>query len=47
LRLSAGSARFLNPLIVGELLTGENISASCLSRLELYRFDESQGLLPL
>jgi len=47
LRLSAGSARFLNPLTVAEFLTSEKPSASNLSRLELYQSDESGGFTPL
>ncbi|MCL1846077.1 MAG: TIGR03936 family radical SAM-associated protein [Defluviitaleaceae bacterium] len=41
MRLSAGSARFLNPLIVAELLLGEKPCTSAITRLELYREGES------
>jgi len=47
LRLSAGSAKFLNPLLVAEILTGEKACNSSLSRLELYRDNGSGGLIPL
>lgn len=40
MRLSAGSARFLNPLIVAELILGEKPSVSAITRLELYRANE-------
>jgi len=47
LRLSAGSARFLNPLTVAELLLGEKPATSQLSRLELYQLDGNGGIVPL
>ena len=47
MRLSAGSARFLNPLIVAELLMGEKTAASNLSRLELYQSDSEGGFSSL
>lgn len=43
MRLSAGSGRFLNPLIVLKLLTNQDIDASALVRYELYQ----KGLIPL
>lgn len=45
-RLSAGSARFLNPLIVAEYLMGSPQSASKLARLELYKATDD-GIIPL
>ncbi|MCL2356843.1 MAG: TIGR03936 family radical SAM-associated protein [Defluviitaleaceae bacterium] len=46
LRLAAGSARFLNPLIVAELLLGEKPCVSAITRVELYR-DGETGLVRL
>jgi radical SAM-linked protein len=49
MRLSAGSARFLNPLTVSELLFAGDKSpcAANITRRELYRQDESGGLVSL
>jgi len=48
LRLVAGSAGFLNPLLVARLLVNdENISNASLSRLELYQTDGKVGRTPL
>jgi len=48
LRLVAGSAGFLNPLLVARLLTNdEDIANSSLSRLELYQTDGNAGRIPL
>jgi len=47
LRLSAGSARFLNPLLVAEQLMGEPPCTSEISRLELYQADGNGGLVSL
>jgi len=47
LRLSAGSARFLNPLLAAEQVIGETPCASTVSRVELYQSDGKGGLLPL
>ena len=45
--LAAGSGRFLNPLIVAKLLIGHDIPTSSLIRQELYRMDNTKGLIPL
>ena len=47
LRLSAGSARFLNPLLVAEQMMGEPPCNSDISRLELYQSDGKGGFAPL
>lgn len=47
LRLSAGSSRFLNPLIVAELLLNEKPCISTLTRIELYQSGGNEGLNPL
>ena len=49
MRLAAGSARFLNPLIVAGLLLGRDADSSSITRLELYRqaTDKSMGLISL
>jgi len=47
LRLSAGSMKFLNPLLVTELLTGEKTCNSSLSRMELYRKSDNGELVSL
>jgi len=57
LRLSAGSARFLNPLLVADLLikyalqateyTPQQACTSFLTRLELYQSDGQGGFTPL
>jgi len=47
LRLSAGSARFLNPLIVAELICGGKVCPSLLTRQELYQQDAEKGLTSL
>jgi len=47
MRLSAGSMKFLNPLLVAELLTGEKACNSSLSRVELYRKNDNNELTPL
>jgi len=47
MRLSAGSERFLNPLIVAGLVFGEGVSPSAVSRMELYREDERGGSVTL
>ena len=47
LRLSAGSARFLNPLLVAEQVMGEIPCTSDMSRLELYQTDGKGGFIPL
>jgi len=48
LRLSAGSGRFLNPLLVAELLLPKgSSSASNISRLEIYQADGNGGITPL
>jgi len=47
LRLSAGSGRFLNPLIVAKLLIEQDVDASALVRHELYWSDIEKGLVPL
>jgi len=47
LRLSAGSGRFLNPLLVAEQLVLEKPSTSNLSRLELYQANGKGGIIPL
>ena len=47
LRLSAGSARFLNPLLVAEQMMGEPPCTSDISRLELYQSDGEDGFAPL
>jgi len=39
--LAAGSGRFLNPLIVANLILGRDMAASSLIRKELYRQDET------
>ena len=40
MRLSAGSARFLHPMTVAELILGEKPNPALLTRLELYQFIE-------
>ena len=47
LRLAAGSGRFLNPLIVAKLILGQDVSPSSIIRHELYRQDNSKGLISL
>jgi len=47
MRLSAGSGRFLNPLIVAKLLTERDIAPSQLSRLELYLGCEEKGFVSM
>jgi len=47
LRLAAGSGRFLNPLIVAKLLTGQETSTSSIIRHDLYRQDKEKGLISL
>ncbi|MCL2286989.1 MAG: TIGR03936 family radical SAM-associated protein [Firmicutes bacterium] len=47
LRLSAGSARFLNSLLVAEQVMGEVPCTSDISRLELYQTDGKGGFVPL
>jgi radical SAM-linked protein len=47
LRLSAGSMRFLNPLLVAEQLLEAPPSNSDICRLELYQTDGNGGLIPL
>jgi len=47
LRLSAGSAKFLNPLLVAELLLGHTPCTSTISRDELYQLSDKGGLIPL
>ena len=49
MRLAAGSARFLNPLIVAGLLLGHDVGPSSIVRIELYRQtkDGSKELSPL
>jgi len=36
MRLSAGSARFLHPMVVAKLIFGEKLNPACFSRIELY-----------
>jgi len=47
LRLSAGSARFLNPLLVAEQMMGEPPCTSDISRLGLYQSDGKGGFASL
>ena len=47
MRLAAGSARFLNPLIVAGLLLGHDADPSAIIRAELYRQDEKKGFISL
>jgi len=47
MRLSAGSARFLHPMLVAELITKATPSAADITRLELYYPNEAEELLPL
>jgi len=41
MKLSAGSAKFLNPLLVAEILIADKPSPSSLTRLELYQSGEN------
>ena len=47
MKLAAGSARFLNPLIVAGLLLGHDVDPSAIVRSELYRQDDKKGLVSL
>jgi len=47
MRLAAGSGRFLNPLIVAKLITGNEISPASIIRHDLYTQDENKGLISL
>lgn len=47
LKLSAGSARFLNPLLAAEVLLGEKPCPSQFVRQELYRQGDSGEFVPL
>ncbi|MCL1878802.1 MAG: TIGR03936 family radical SAM-associated protein [Defluviitaleaceae bacterium] len=47
MKLSAGSARFLNPLIVASLVLGQKPCVSAITRLELYRRGDCGGLVAL
>ena len=48
MRLAAGSARFLNPLIVAGLLFGRDACPASITRVELYRINtNNEGLVTL
>jgi len=47
MRLAAGSGRFLSPLIVAKLLTGQDADISAIIRHDLYRQDKEKGLISL
>ena len=47
MRLSAGSGRFLNPLLVAEQVLQTVPCTSALARLELYQDDGGGGVVPL
>jgi len=48
MRLSAGSARFINPLIIAGLILDKEADASRIIRAELYRpVKDSEGVIPL
>jgi radical SAM-linked protein len=47
MRLSAGSARFLSPFVVAEMIFGEKPSAAAISRIELFMRNEENELVTL
>ena len=48
MRLSAGSARFINPLAVAKLILNQDADISSITRAELYRISKSsQEIIPI
>ena len=47
MRLSAGSARFINPLLVAGLLLKHDAESTAITRVDLYRQSDEKGLVSL